>query len=360
MKDVAAPKRKLLYLEIMRIFAICFVLFNHTSDSGYLLFTRRAPGSLQFWVYLVLSIFSKVSVNLYLMISGALLLGKEPEGLGTLFRKRVLKMTSLLFVISLLYYLRDMMFYPQKSYGVKDFFATLYSSETSTHLWYLYMYIAFLLILPFLQKLVKGLGDEYLIYMVLIAIAMSCISLMELLLFQGRLTLNIHFSFAWLPDIILYPCVGYYLEHRLQITKKNTVIAGIVNVVCLALSAFLTYYYTVHPSLNATIGSTTFHKRFVLINAVSVFMLIKLLTQNLRTDLAITRVLLSMGSCTFGIYLIHKFILFTPYRLKVLKVFYKFIHDRMAACLLYCLFVFLACYLIVLVLKKIPLIKDFI
>ena len=67
-----------------------------------------------------------------------------------------------------------------------------------------------------------------------------------------------------------------------------------------------------------------------------------------------------MGSCTFGIYLIHKFILFTPYRLKVLKVFYKFIHDRMAACLLYCLFVFLACYLIVLVLKKIPLIKDFI
>ena len=359
MKSLTSDKKKLLYLEILSIIAIYFVLFNHTSDSGYLLFTRRDPGSMQFWVYLVLSIISKVSVPLYLLISGALLLNKEPEGLGVLFRKRIYKMSLLLFVVSLLYYLRDMRLYPQKAYGFKDFWTTFYSSETSTHLWYLYMYIAFLLILPFLQRLVRNLEDEYFVYMIVISITMTCISLIERVLFQGQLTINTDLSFAWVPDIILFPCVGYYVEHRLQITKKGTAIACVVSAACIALSAFLTYYYMVHPTPNASNGSTAFHKRFVLIYAISIFVLIKTLTRGLRTDLAISRLLLSMGSCTFGIYLIHKFILVTPYRLQTLKIFYRFIKDRMAACLLYCLCVFLVCYLLVLILKKIPLVRDF-
>lgn len=356
----AKPSGKLLHLEIMRVFAVYFVMFNHTSGSGYMMFTRVAPGSLHYWAYLLLSIFCKFSVSLFLMISGALLLPKEPDRLGPLFKKRVLKMSVLLFVVSLLYYCRTMLLTPDGQYGIRHFCETLYASETSRHLWYLYMYLAFLLILPFLQALVKNLRDEHFVFMILLSIVTSCISLMEALLLRGQLHLNSHFAFTWIPDIILYPCVGYYLEHRLTITKKNTLAVWILNAVCLASSAYLTYYYKVNPSSDISIGDTFFHKRFVLVNAISIYMCIKLVSQNIRLSPSIDRLLLSMGSCTFGIYLIHKAVMASPHHHAVMRVFKRFIGNPMLACLAYCLFVLFFCYLLILLLKKIPVIKNYI
>lgn len=359
MNHPAAQKSKLLHLEIMRIFAVYFVIFNHTSGSGYMLFTHVTPGSWRYWVYLILSIFCKVSVPLFLMISGALLLKKDPERLDFLFRKRILKMCILLFVVSLLYYLRDMMLTPDSSYGIRNFFKTIYSDTTSRHLWYLYMYLAFLFILPFLQALVKNLKDEYFVYMILISFATSCVTLMELVLFHNHVTLNTHFSFTWVPDIILYPCVGYYMENRLEITKKNTALLGALNIACLACSAFWTYYYMVHPSSDLKVGVATFHKRFVLINAISMFMLIKYLSQYLQITPRISKFLLSMGSCTFGIYLIHKAVMASRYHNVVMDFLKRIIPGRMLPCLVFCLVVLLISYLLTLILKKIPIIKDY-
>lgn len=43
-------KRNLLHIELIRIIAACFVIFNHTGKRGFFLFSVYERGSLQYWV----------------------------------------------------------------------------------------------------------------------------------------------------------------------------------------------------------------------------------------------------------------------------------------------------------------------
>lgn len=78
--------KKEISLEIMRIFAIFFVIFNHTGGDGYYLFLQQEKGGLLFWIYLFLSVFCKFSVPLFLAVSGALMLNRE-EKITVLWKK---------------------------------------------------------------------------------------------------------------------------------------------------------------------------------------------------------------------------------------------------------------------------------
>lgn len=93
-------KRNLIYLDVLRIIAIYCVLFNHTN--GFLLYATHYPLPSSY-LYLIISILSKVAVPIFFMISGALLLGKD-ESYQELLRKRILKYTIVLIIISFFYY----------------------------------------------------------------------------------------------------------------------------------------------------------------------------------------------------------------------------------------------------------------
>ena len=69
---MATSKR--LDIELMRIVATFFVIFNHTGDKGFFLFSLYDAHSIQYWIYLFISVFCKFSVPLFFMIAGSLLL----------------------------------------------------------------------------------------------------------------------------------------------------------------------------------------------------------------------------------------------------------------------------------------------
>ena len=93
-----------IHLEIMRIVAIFFVIFNHTAKNGFWLFSLYPPDSFQYWTYLFLSVFCKFSVPLFFAISGALLLGNDQESIRTVWAKRILKILVVLVAFSFLYF----------------------------------------------------------------------------------------------------------------------------------------------------------------------------------------------------------------------------------------------------------------
>ena len=72
-------RRTLLHIELIRIIAAYFVIFDHTGKRGFFVFSVYERGSLQYWVYMILSIFCKILVPLFFMIAGALLLKKVIE-----------------------------------------------------------------------------------------------------------------------------------------------------------------------------------------------------------------------------------------------------------------------------------------
>ena len=66
--NLVAKKR--LDIELMRIIAAFFVLYNHTGANGFSKFLSYDPHTFHYWLYLFLSISCKVSVPLFLVIAG--------------------------------------------------------------------------------------------------------------------------------------------------------------------------------------------------------------------------------------------------------------------------------------------------
>lgn len=153
--DTAIPAGRRVYIDFLKVIAIYMVLFNHTGVSGFVLFTVR-QGTKMYFPLMFNAILIKIAVPLFFMASGALLLGKE-ESYGDLLRKRFLRFLVVLVVASLISYLYTCLRQGTQTFSVGYFLTTLYTSRLSGSYWYLYAYLAYILMLPLLRKLAKAM-----------------------------------------------------------------------------------------------------------------------------------------------------------------------------------------------------------
>ncbi len=354
-----SPKRRV-YLEIMRFIAVFFVIFNHTGDHGFLLFTKTPPAGALYWVSLFMSVFCKFSVPLYFMISGALLLPREPDPLPVLFMKRIRRQVVVLLVISLLYELIRVHQDPEAVFSVKEYLKLTYSSGTGFHLWFLYFYIAFLISLPFLQGIASGLKVHYYNYMVLICLVFNTLTITDYLLFKGNLTFNSGFRPSWLlANIVLFPCIGYYLEHHIKVTGRS--VAGIwaFNLFLLVLTCAVTYYKQSLEGVVSSSQSQTFHNCYVLVNAVSIYMLIKYLASIRPPGKKLSHIFMTLGRCSFGIYLLHLMFIRHPRCIQAMDAMTARGIPSLAASLLFCVLTMVVCFVITYLLRMIPVVRDY-
>lgn len=152
---------KRISLEILRIIAICMVIFNHTGGNGFEMF-RTAYGTPLWYFVILLDVVSKAGVPLFFMISGVLLLGKD-ETLKELLLKRILRYVVIIVFFSFIYYIRLYIQHPEYGFSIKFFITYIYSTPFITPYWFLYSYLSFLVLLPVLRAIVKNLREnEYL------------------------------------------------------------------------------------------------------------------------------------------------------------------------------------------------------
>ena len=357
---IKGPPKKRVYLEIMRFAAVFFVIFNHTGDQGFLLFTKTPPASPLYWISLFLSVFCKFSVPLYFMISGALLLPREPDPLPVLFGKRIKRQVVVLLVISLIYELIRVHQDPGTVFSVKEYLKRTYSSGTGFHLWFIYFYIAFLISLPFLQGIASGLKVHYYNYMVLICLVFNTITITDYLLFKGNLTCNSGFRPSWLlANIVLFPCIGYYLEHHIKITGRAVAGVWALNLLLLALTCAVTYYKQSLEGVVSSSQSQTFHNCYVLINAVSVYMLIKYLTGIRPPGKRLSHIFITLGRCSFGIYLLHLMFIRHPRCIQAMDSLAAGGLPSLVVSLLFCALTMLVCFVITFLLRMVPVVRDY-
>ena len=352
---------KYLHLEVMRIFAIFWVIFNHTGLNGFFLFSQRPVGGVPFWIYLFVSVFCKFPVPLFFAISGALRLNRPDESLKKLWFGKILKIAIILLVYSAGYYLYDR-FKSGKEIDLNVFIIRLYSSTLKFHLWYLYLYIAYLAVIPFLKSLVKNLDDKYFYYMLFIAVFFDGIlPSIEYLIKQGEVTINNNIKISWLINsTVLYPCLGYFMQHRLKFESLKKYIPWLcgANVLGIMISCYMTYYKGLVTGVLIEPDSQAFHSSFVAINCVTIFLIIRMIFERRRLGDTVQKIILSVGSCTFGIYLWHIWIIERSSfndglaRLKDTGL------NNMICILLMCLMTMIISYIITLILSKIPVIKK--
>ena len=131
-------RKKILYVEILRIISIVFVIFNHTNYLGYVYFLSFNTGTVPYWFYMIFAVIAKISVPLFFMISGMLLLGKS-ESVSYVWKKRISKHLCILLVFSLIYYILEIVS-TQSGFSIRHFLISLYSEGVIIPYWFLYAY----------------------------------------------------------------------------------------------------------------------------------------------------------------------------------------------------------------------------
>lgn len=143
---------KRLDIELMRIISAFFVIFNHTGRGGFFLFSLYDVHSREYWCYLFISVFCRLSVPMFFMISGALMLNRRSESVKMLWIHRVFHMICILTIWSFFYYAIAVK-EGKETFNICHFLSQLYESNWNFSYWYLYAYLSFLISLPLLQRI---------------------------------------------------------------------------------------------------------------------------------------------------------------------------------------------------------------
>ncbi len=362
MNNQTDKKEKYIYLEVLRIIAIFFVIFNHTQYKGFFLFASMPIGSFKFWLYMFISVFCKFAVPVFFAISGALLLDEKKEiTIKDIYVKRIPRYLMLLIIYSLFYYVHYLVKYAY-SPDWHHFFELLYSSKVEYHLLFLYQYIAFLMILPFLKSLVKSLSDRSFIYLFILSIIINGIlPILEFYLFNGVLSLNDALKLlGFLSTIVVYPSLGYYMHHRITREHAKTVLRILwpINLFSIVIVCMATYKRGILNNGFSDVSSQLFYPCFNEINCCTIFLTTKYLIVSKQFLPRIQFAVLSLSKCTLGIYLLHPWVKDQAF-FNIWLAFLLQLHiNPMLSIFFMCFVIMITTYAIVYIISKVPFLKK--
>lgn len=355
--------KKLLHLEVIRILAILCIMFIHTGYMGHEAYSCTNSNA-TFVVSLLLACVSAIGVDLFWMVSGALLLGIE-EDAKVVYRKRLPRILIVLIVFSVIRYFYDWFMgvyganvYWSKVYGANagagvsgvgllDFVRKFVAGSIYTPYWFLYYYIAILLALPFLRRAVKGMSNaEWKYFAVFEVIFLVVVQLLEL---------SPSFGFGvpfFVPEAVNAFILGYVAERVVPyewLKKKGRLLLLLVLIV-----VFVASEYVLSVALGNPVGENrkVFTDIFIQPLAFCVVLFVRGLSLKLEScPKWLYKVVCLAGSCTFGIYLIEDY----------LRHILSFVYEAavpvvtvMPACVIWLICCFLVGVIVVSVIKKIP------
>ena len=300
------------YLDGLRLIAVTMVIYHHLP--AYALNQPDTPGQP---LYAFFAMLVQTGVPLFWMISGALLLGRE-ESLRDLLKKRVCRMLVILPVFYLgLYCLRlahDAVLYGAPfAFSAGDFIAGLFSnaliSQDAASYWFLYAYLGYLLMLPFLRSVAKQLRRSQVLLLLGLHVGMKTVyPLVALLIWScGGSWLTITGEF-YLPfavvDMLFYPLLGFWLDREADVARWSRKTRILIP---LAAAAGLGISCLTREALGERLGLTL----FTWSAAIAIFLSVKGLYAGRKREPKARKV--SPGSLTFGIYLLDPWLKLTLY-----------------------------------------------
>lgn len=294
-------KKSLDYISILKIIACFLVIVNHTNSEIFFQATTNCT-----WTISMLTFYAcKMAVPIFILISGALMLNKDYDYKKV--TKKIVKYSLVLIVISLVYYF-DYYYHNATQMGIKNFIIYLNNNNISVHLWYLYFYIALILMMPFLQKIVKNMSNKDFKVFFFISIIINGGVFILIPHYYPQIANNIsNYLYLFHPYIALL-FSGYFIQNRLEIKNKKLIkwLCFIILILAPIISTFLTYIEKLNDASNYL-----FYDNVSLINitipSIAMFLLIKLII-NIKSEKKL-KIINKIGNCTFTTYLIHMLVI---------------------------------------------------
>ena len=282
---------KLYWIANLRVFATIMVILIHTSG-GALFHFKDMPQS--WWVANIVAGFGRFTVPVFVMISGALLLGKEMEYFSFI-QKRFLRVWvpfTLWVIIYVLYH----NYFESKPYSFQTALTQYFTGGNYLygHLWFVYMILGLYLITPFLNNWLLKANDSQINILLGICFTMSCI----IHLIKRPFEIHIYHDLQNFVGYIGYFVAGYILKNKkLNINKLWYLFVFIIGYLLMIFGS----YFLVKITGKLDMFFYDYFSPSTFLMSISIFMFFK---ETFNYDF-LPQIMNPLDKFSFGIYLCH-------------------------------------------------------
>lgn len=299
--------KRILFLDILRIFASFAVITIHTCTS---VFSYVENKGVQWYVCNFWDSLSRYAVPIFFMISGSLLLdGSKSISIHELLKKRIPKVIRIYVIWSFVYAAVDFVNWSlQGSDIISSAKSALFEIINGHyHLWYLWAIMGLYLVLPFLKAISADRSIEryFIVLGIIFAIAIPQITSICEIIQRAEFinTLGIYMVLGYTSYFLL----GHYLFSR-GLKKTEIIISAVLAVA----GILVTFYGTIIYSTEILdVRFYSYNTLNVLVVAVFIFVLTKKICESIENRISkkLRNTVTFISKQTLGIYTIHVLII---------------------------------------------------
>ena len=362
LKNILIPgkvsSKRIFYLDFLKAFAIFLVVVGHVSAETLI----HSPVNINWLFADFYSTFAKISIPIFIMISGTLLLNRDYNFKGFIEKRFSRILIPFLFWGSI-YVIFSFVFgftegkVPDYNsiISIISFIINMFLGQPGylNHFWFVWMILSVYLITPIINKWIKNSSFDEVKYFLIIWLV-TCV-------FTTFKLPYVNIDLRYFAGPLGYFILGYYLHNtKTKLSQNNYLWVGV-----LIISTFLKVFMIYNNSLIAgSFQGIDYYDLTTVFQAISLFLIFKNINFNSNTRKNITtyfsegksaNIILSISIFSFGIYLSH-LLLFKL--LWVMNVDFASMNALVSIPIL-SLILFLVAWVAMLVLSKIPFFKKF-
>ncbi|NDP20690.1 MAG: acyltransferase [Paludibacter sp.] len=346
---MTTKSNKIQYLDTLRTFATLGVIIIHITSALVNMTWNRNIG--YWWIGNIVESAMRFAVPMFLLLSGATMLGKEYK-LSEFYKRRLMRVLVPFLFWMIIYWIFRWTMLPPKQQP-HEFYATLHWAVTlflkegiSKHFWYIYMILCFYLLIPFVGKVLRKCNNTSVLFVlitwVLLAFALR------------KMPINMY---GWAGDYgskllsyslyFGYLVLGFYLNRISLPWGRMRLPAIVIFILTVAVSSVVTYLLSFDThKLNMSIYS--YLSVNTIVQTIALFICIK----ELKIDNKIVSwTQIKISNYSYGIYLVHIIVIGILFRQ---GIYWNFAHPIFSLPLLMVL-VLVISFGIIWLLRKIPM-----
>lgn len=300
-------KQRIFYLDFIRVIAILLVIFIHVSTVD----TVKHIGTTDWQIIKMLNYFAHISVPIFFMISGALILN-SPRTLSLKYtwQKRIPRVLIPFILWSVI--IPTVVYQSSNQLSSPAYWRSLkfmLSKPTSPILWFMYPLIGIYILSPALKTFVDNASMKMLTYITGVWLV-TCSLLPSLNVMMGKDMKHVFQLSPVASFMLIGGFVGYYLlGYLLSKIDSRKISAWALLTLFIGIGTFGNFFSESVPKTFDVNNSYYVTSLFIPIMSISAFILLQKWGMNIKSHKTIS-FFESFSPLVFGIYLIHNLIVF--------------------------------------------------
>lgn len=348
---------RLIYLDLMRIFATFTVIVLHASAQNWL----DVPTNSYEWQILnIYNTFVRFNVQLFVVISGALFLDTSYKTtIKKLYTKNILRLITAYVAWSFIYAVMTYL-YSNLNYNFSDMIKYLINTTIKSHyhLWFVPMIIGVYIIVPILKPITehkdsKKICEYFLILFFLIGILKPSIFAFDFPYKEQLHTLANLINSSTVSGWLGYFILGYYLR-KYPINKIYRIIIYILAIIAYGFTAIANSYLSIKTGVATSFFTFSFSLSSFL-STVAFFIFFKYEVSKIKLSEGSIKVIEKISKNMFGLYLIHALILKILFNFGISSLSF----NPLLSIPFVSILTFIFGYIIVVLISKIPFINRY-